>query len=87
MELFLKPWMATCQETGERLADYVDNELEGRTLVRVRRHLARCKRCQALLASLTRTLEELRTLRVGEPELVDEATVSAVLARIDRDGS
>ena len=60
-----------------------DDELEGRALVRVRRHLARCERCQALLASLTRTLEELRTLRARDTELVSEATVSAVLARID----
>ena len=85
LDLVMKPWMASCQETGERISDYVDGELEGRSLARVRRHLARCKRCQAMLESLQRTLEQLRSL--GSPEQVasEPATVSAVLSRIQRD--
>jgi anti-sigma factor RsiW len=85
MSFFLRPWMATCHETGERLSDYVDGELEGRTRLRVRRHLARCERCQALLASLNRALEELRSLGSSQTEPVSDATVSAVLARIERE--
>jgi predicted anti-sigma-YlaC factor YlaD len=86
-DLLRKPWMATCRETGERLSDYLDEELRGRTLVRVRRHLARCERCQALLASVGRTIEELRSLRSDEMAPATDATVAAVLSRIDRDRS
>ena len=56
LNLLLKPWIASCQETGNRISDYLDGELEGRSLARVRRHLARCKRCQAMLESMQRTL-------------------------------
>lgn len=84
LNVLLKPWIASCQETGERISDYLDGELEGRSLTRVRRHLARCDRCRAMLESLSRTLEQLRSL--GSPEQVAPApvTVSAVLARIRR---
>jgi anti-sigma factor RsiW len=85
LDLLMKPWMASCQETGARISDYVDRELEGRNLTRVSRHLARCKRCQAMLESLQRTLEQLRSL--GSPEQVapEAVTVSAVLSRIRHD--
>lgn len=85
LNLLLKPWIASCQETGDRLSDYLDGELEGRGLTRIRRHLARCKRCQAMLESMQRTLAQLRSL--GSPEQVapEPATVSAVLSRIQRD--
>ena len=81
----LKPWVASCQETGDRMSDFLDGELEGRSLTRVRRHLSRCDRCRAMLDSLQRTLEQLRSL--GSPEQVapEPATVSAVLSRIQRD--
>lgn len=87
LNLLLNPWIASCQETGNRISDYVDGELEGRNLTRVRRHLARCKRCQAMLESLQRTLEQLRSL--GSPEQVapEPATVSAVLSRIQHESS
>jgi anti-sigma factor RsiW len=78
----LRPWQATCHETADRLSDYVDGELEGRTLARVRRHLGRCDRCRALLASLERTLAGLRALGSTEADLPAQATVDAVLARI-----
>ncbi len=80
----LKPWIASCHETRDRISDYLDGELEGRNLARVRRHLSRCQRCRAMLEALSRTLEQLGSL--GSPEQVAPApvTVSAVLARIRR---
>jgi len=78
----MKPWMATCRETRERLSDYLEDELEGRTRTRVMRHLARCKRCQAMLESLTRTLEQLRALGTVEPAEPTPATARAVVERI-----
>jgi anti-sigma factor RsiW len=87
LNLLMKPWMATCRETRERLSDYLDGDLGARTRRRVSRHLARCKHCQALLESLTRTLEQLRSLGgigQGSPE---PATVRAVIERIERDRS
>lgn len=85
LNLLLKPWIASCHETRDRISDYLDGELEGRNLARVRRHLSRCDRCRAMLESLSRTLEQLRSL--GSTDQVERTpvTVSAVLARIRRD--
>jgi predicted anti-sigma-YlaC factor YlaD len=83
LSLLLKPWIATCHETRDRLSDYLDGELAGRRLARVRRHLAHCERCRAMLDSLSRTLEQLQSL--GAQEQVAPGTVSAVLSRIQRD--
>jgi anti-sigma factor RsiW len=84
-DLLLKPWVATCHETGERLSDYLDGELDDRSLGRVRRHLHRCRRCQALLASLTRTIDQLRSLGPDERTEPSQTTVEAVAARIRRE--
>jgi hypothetical protein len=67
-DLLLKPWVATCHETGERLSDY-----------------HRCRRCQALLASLTRTIDQLRSLGPDERTEPSQTTVEAVAARIRRE--
>ena len=85
LNLLLEPWIASCQETGDRISDYIDGELEGRSLTRVRRHLSRCERCRAMLDSLHRTLEQLRSLSSPEQVAPEPATVSAVLSRIQRD--
>jgi anti-sigma factor RsiW len=69
----------TCHETGEHLSDYVDGELRGLRRLRVVRHLARCELCQAVLGSLIRTLEALRSLGQVEPA---PSVVPAVVARI-----
>jgi anti-sigma factor RsiW len=79
----MKPWMASCRETRDRLSDYLDDELGARTRTRIRRHLSRCKRCQALLESLTRTLEQLRPLGSIEQLEPAPATVRAVVERIE----
>lgn len=87
LNLLRMPWIASCEETGDRISDYLDGELEGRSLTRVRRHLSRCDRCRAMLDSLNRTLEQLRSL--GSPEQVapEPATVSGVLERIQRESA
>jgi anti-sigma factor RsiW len=85
LSLLMKLWMATCRETVERLSDYLDGELGTRTRRRIGRHLARCEHCQALLASLTRTLEQLRSLGSVEQASPEPATVRAVIERIARE--
>jgi anti-sigma factor RsiW len=85
LSLLMKPWMATCRETRERLSDYLGGDLGARTRRRVSRHLARCKHCQALLESLTRTLEQLRSLGSIDQGSPEPAVVRAVIERIERE--
>jgi anti-sigma factor RsiW len=82
LNLLLKPWMASCRETRDRMSDYLEDELDARTRIRMLRHLSGCKRCQALLKSLTRTLEQLRSLGSVEQVEAAPATVRAVVERI-----
>jgi anti-sigma factor RsiW len=81
----MKPWMATCRETRDRLSDYLEGDLGARTRTRIRRHLARCEHCQALLQSLTRTLEQLRSLGDVEQGSPEPATVRVVIERIEQE--
>ncbi len=67
------------------MSDYLDDELDVRTRIRVWRHLSGCKRCQALLESLTRALEQLRSLGDAEQVSPAPATVRAVIERIERE--
>jgi predicted anti-sigma-YlaC factor YlaD len=85
LSLLMKPWMATCRETRDRLSDYLEGDLGARTRRRIGRHLARCKHCQALLQSLTRTLEQLRSLGSLDQGFPEPATVRAVIERIERE--
>jgi hypothetical protein len=85
LSLFMKPWVATCRETRDRLSDYLEGDLGRRARTRIRRHLARCEHCQALLASLTRTLEQVRSLGGMELGSQEPATVRAVIERIERE--
>ncbi|MGH3133049.1 MAG: anti-sigma factor family protein [Gaiellaceae bacterium] len=82
LNLLLRPWTASCHETRDRLSDYVEDELTPRERTRITRHLSRCERCRALLESLTRILDELRSLRGVEQAVPARTTVSSVLARI-----
>jgi anti-sigma factor RsiW len=77
--------MATCRETGDRMSDYLEGDLGARTRTRIRRHLARCEHCQALLQSLTRTLEQLRSLGDVEQRSPEPATVRVVIERIEQE--
>jgi predicted anti-sigma-YlaC factor YlaD len=84
LSVLLKPWIATCRETRAHLSDYLDGDLGARTRVRIMRHLARCEHCRALLDSLTRTLEQLRSLGTID-QASASATVGAIVDRIERD--
>jgi anti-sigma factor RsiW len=71
----------SCGETALHMSAYVEGELRGFRRLRVARHLARCERCQAILASLRRTMEALRALGQVEPA-PNPQLAEAVLARI-----
>jgi predicted anti-sigma-YlaC factor YlaD len=85
MELALRPWVATCAETRERLSAHLDGELRGREAKRVLRHLARCPHCRELLQSLARAVDNLRALgQVGVPA-PSPSVAEAVVDRIRHD--
>jgi anti-sigma factor RsiW len=73
----------SCAETGARLSDYLEGELRGFRRFRVARHLARCERCRAVLASLTRTVEQLRELGRDQPQI--DSVAETVVDRIRRE--
>jgi predicted anti-sigma-YlaC factor YlaD len=73
----------SCAETGARLSDYLEGELRGFRRFRVAGHLARCERCRAVLASLARTVEQLRALGRDQPEI--DSVAETVVDRIRRE--
>lgn len=84
----MKPWVATCAETRERLSDHLEGDLTGREQKRVLRHLARCRHCRAILESLARTLDHVRSLGqvdVPAPAPATVSTADAVVERIRRE--
>jgi predicted anti-sigma-YlaC factor YlaD len=85
LSLLLKPWIASHRETRDRLSDFLEDELDARTRRRIVRHLARCERCRAMRESLSRTLEQLRSLGTVEQVATAPATVSSVLERVQRE--
>jgi anti-sigma factor RsiW len=78
--------VGSCEETEPRLSAHLEGELRGLSRWRVRIHLWRCDRCQAVLASLVRTVEQIREAArpaftpVAGPSVADE-----VIDRIRRD--
>jgi predicted anti-sigma-YlaC factor YlaD len=82
----MKPWIATCAETRSRLSDYLEDDLSARTRTRIVRHLSRCEHCRALLESLARVLEQVRSLGSLEQATPAPVTVRAILERIEREG-
>jgi anti-sigma factor RsiW len=87
MEAVLRPWVATCDETRERLSAHLEGELEGREAKRVLRHLARCHHCREALRTLAHAVDGLRSL--GRADLGASPRLSvadAVLGRIRSGG-
>lgn len=81
-----RPWVATCEETQERLSAHLEGELRGRQAKRVLRHLARCPHCREALRTLARAVSGLRTL--GEADALAPARSSfadGVVGRIRGD--
>ncbi len=77
-------WAGSCGETAELLSAHVEQDVPLTKRGRVRRHLARCAACRAVLRSLRRVLEELRSLR-PERAAAAGSVEHAVLLRIGRD--
>jgi predicted anti-sigma-YlaC factor YlaD len=86
MELVLRPWVATCDETRERLSTQLEGALRGREAKRVLRHLARCPQCREALRSLARTVDGLRSLGRWEPP-ARPSVANAVVDRIRSGGA
>jgi predicted anti-sigma-YlaC factor YlaD len=85
--LVMRPWVATCDETRERLSAHLEGDLEGREAKRVLRHLVRCPYCREALRSLARTVEGLRSLARGDAvPTAGPSVADAVVDRIRRGG-
>jgi predicted anti-sigma-YlaC factor YlaD len=80
MTVIARVLYGSCAETRGHLSEHLEGELRGFRRFRVLGHLARCERCRAVLASLARTVEQLRTLARDEPEVGSVA--DAVVDRI-----
>jgi len=76
-------WMGSCHETSELLSAHLEHDVPLTQRGRVRRHLARCVACQAVLRSLGRVVAELRALRLNDPSFPSVA--DAVVARVRRE--
>jgi predicted anti-sigma-YlaC factor YlaD len=86
VEIVLRPWVATCEQTRERLSAHLEGSLRGRDAKRVLRHLARCPHCREALRSLARTVDGLRSLdRADAPFSTQPSVADAVIERIRRD--
>ena len=86
MELVMRPWVATHEETQERLSAHLEGELVGREAKRVLRHLARCHGCRELLRSLARAVDSLRALGQADVPPPAPSVADAVVGRIRRGG-
>jgi anti-sigma factor RsiW len=71
----------TCEETRDCLSAHLEDELRGLRRRRVRRHLERCERCRAVLRSLSRAVQQLRSLGRLDPPLA-ASVADAVVERI-----
>lgn len=83
----MRPWVASHEETQDRLSAYLEGELRGRERKRVARHLSLCPICREIMRSLARTVERLRSLGRGDtsPPL-GPSVADAVVDRIRDDG-
>jgi predicted anti-sigma-YlaC factor YlaD len=85
MDVVLRPWVATCAETRERLSAVLEGALHGREAKRVLRHLGRCPKCREALRTLGRTVEGLRSLGHADALTPRQPSVAhAVVERIRR---
>lgn len=68
MVFLMRPWIGSCAETEARLSDHLDGDLPPAEERRMRRHLARCRRCASVFDSLARAVERVRSL--GREDMV-----------------
>jgi predicted anti-sigma-YlaC factor YlaD len=70
-----------CEFVGDRLSAYLDDDL-GRVARRlVERHLSRCEMCRSALRTLSRVVEQLRSLERAE-QPPGRPQVDAIVDRI-----
>lgn len=74
-------WTGSCHETAELMSAHIEQDVPLTQRGRVRRHLARCAACQAVLRSLERVVAELRTLR-RDDDASFPSVADGVLARV-----
>jgi predicted anti-sigma-YlaC factor YlaD len=74
-------WIGSCHETEGLLSEHLEGDLRGLRRRRVLTHLGRCEMCRAVLASLGRTIDALRSLRQAD-ERAAESVADAVVERI-----
>jgi len=84
MKLIERIWQGSCHETAELMSRHLEDDLAGLRGGRVRRHLARCAACQAVLRSLARVVDELRSFR-GDGVSPTPSVADAVVLRIRHD--
>ena len=77
-------WMGSCHETSELLSAHLEHDVPLTQRGRVRRHLARCVACQAVLRSLGRVVAELHALR-RDDDASFPSVADAVVARVRRE--
>ena len=82
MSFLMLPWIGSCAETEVRMSDQLDGDLPAREERRVRRHLARCRRCASVYDSLVRAVERVRALGREDIDAPMPSVAVAVAERI-----
>lgn len=82
MMFLMRPWIGSCADTAARLSDHLEGELPATEERRVRRHLARCKRCAFMYDSLVRAVERVRALGREDIDAPVPSVSEVVAARI-----
>lgn len=82
MMLLMRPWIGSCAETEARLSDHLEGDLPEAEERRVRRHLARCRRCASVYDSLVRAVERVRSLGREDTDVPVPSIAEAVAERI-----
>lgn len=55
--------MALCKDIVENIMDYIDAELDDKTLAELKKHAADCPECQAFIRTYSKMLEMTGKLR------------------------
>jgi anti-sigma factor RsiW len=65
-----------CREVRAQMSDYLDGDLDPKSVAAVERHARWCPNCRRMLTNLRRTVGGLRALR-EEPVPADEPSTDA----------
>lgn len=56
------PLRCTCRDVGERLSEYLDDELDAADRARVELHLSACPHCTAAAVALAETIRAIHRM-------------------------